>query len=203
MRILNQQANLNTEYSLQATEKGVSFIAFRSDTASATNPETARKNEEINAECRGYFLRKGFSRILKEVESDVATPIYKDNEGNEIHPESTKQALDLIHDGQANISGFTFGKKVPEDQKEAAFAKMLKVFIETSQNSDLANAHNKFMVGMSSDLLASQTSWTGGAKVSGEGILEKLDLMPDGIQARKDYRQALQNRSISSRGQTL
>ena len=145
-------------YALQAKTDYVSFLAYRDDTASSADPETTRTNEELNSFMRGYFMRKGFSYSLA-LDPEVMTPFYKNLEGEVVTPKFP----DAISKGE--ISGFRFNPKATMEQREETLKELISIFVDASQNADLATSHNHFMINISNDILLSGISYNnGGAK---------------------------------------
>ncbi len=177
----------NTTFLLAKRTDEVVFTAYTGRTAVGAGEEGV----QINADIRGYFLRKGFSDAL--VDSDVIEPIFKTNDGKDANPASLSEARNLVYDSKLNISGFKFKENATEEQKEEAFGKLVNHFVSTSKNLDLSSDKNLFVVQNDSREVAYNNGGSKSMRISGPDVQEKLGMKTEEAIANKSFRQMMQS----------
>lgn len=144
--------------------------------------DTAEKSKKENADCRGYFLKKGFSDVLKNVDPNVMEPIYKDFRNEEARPSSTNEAIDLIYRDELTLSGFRFKENITDAQKGDAFGKLIDCFVATSKNLDFSSDKNLFSVQNGLLKVTYNNGGSEGMEIDGSDIQERVGLdMPDDV----------------------
>lgn len=158
-------------YLLNRQQDGVDFVAYTGSTATGATKEGIREN----AMQRGYFLRKGFSDAI-DIDPDVMTPVYMDNDGNEVHPKTKDEAISLIYSSRLNISGFKFNKDATEEQKEKAFVSLVNRFVNASKNLDFSSETNLFMIHANQRRVGYHNGGSQDIQIDGADVQEKLGM---------------------------
>jgi len=198
LQYLNDLAPGRKTYALTANPDGIDFVAYRHDTASNNGPYSAQERQ-INAMMRGYFLRKGFIASIWQDNPDILVPIYKNGADRQVFPHSIQAAQEAIYNNKLNIAGFRFNSHSTPKQREEAFGKLVDLFVQTSKNADLSSSNNGFAITFINDFGKEQVIYNndGPTEITSDDIREKLDLTPEAIQERVDYRRAAFLRMIS------
>ena len=177
----------HTVYGLKYTEKGIDFFSYIGNRGEL-DANKSQQEQEIDSYHRGYFLRKGFSRAVSQY-SDVITPIYEDNQGNEFFPESRRDAIGLIYQHELNISGFRFNETATEKQKEDAFGKLVNIFVSTSRNLDFESENNIFIIEAPHSDVWYNHGGSGHVQFDGVEVEERLGLNTERVQIHRQYLQ--------------
>lgn len=181
-----------SSYVLQGNTTEIVFSAYNGDTAFGAD----KKGQNLNAYHRGYFLRKGFSDAIYTSDPNILVPIYKDDENNDVYPESKSEAVRLIYAGKLNISGFRFVENATNEQKEEAFAKVINCFVSASTNLDFSSEKNLFFISGNYSRISYNNGGNPAIKIRGVDIQEKLGLKTQDVKREQNIRRIIAQRKI-------
>lgn len=176
-------------YGLRCDDKEINFFAYTGETALGDD-------KQLNSYHRGYFLRKGFSDAILNADPSIMKPIYKDNAGNEVSIQSTKEAVALIYDNKLNISGFRFEEGITKEQKEEAFAAVINSFVQTSKNLDFSSEKNLFMVNGNHSRVIYNNGGHQSTQIKGADVQERLGLKTQDVIMEQTMRSMMQQRKF-------
>ncbi len=174
-------------YVLNYNSDKISFFAYTGNTAISADKQC----QQINDSMRGYFLRKGFSDAITAANPNVVTPMYRDNEGKEVHLRSSAEAKKLIYEGKINICGFSFAKDATDAQKEEAFGKIINTFVSASKNLDFSSEQNLFVVNGKFSRVIYNNGGSEKMKINGADVQERLDLNTRDVVVNKVMRERM------------
>ena len=159
---------------LKAESDRVKFFAYQGELATGAFSKEA---QAAKADLAKYFLRKGFLYAIEYANPEIMTPMYSDNDGNSVVPQSKEEAIALIYRDKLNVEGFKFSQTATNEQKESAFASLIDSFVNTSQGLEFASDKNLFMVIHSSGrTVAYNNGGHSSLKINGEDVQEKLKM---------------------------
>jgi hypothetical protein len=106
-------------------------------------------DQEINDQDGCYFLRKGFSSAIKDLDENILKPILTDGKGKDFNENlEKKEILEKIYENKIGVSGFKVSKEASPADVAAEYIKLVDAFVETAHNQDLSGAanRNEFMI---------------------------------------------------------
>ena len=174
-------------YVLNASDREVRFYAYSGETAINTN----ERGVQYNAYKRGYFLRKGFSSAISSADPKVLTPIYTDNDDNDVYPKSDEEAIKLIYEGKLSIRGFKFTKTATAEQKEEAIGRLIDEFVFASKNLDFSSDKNLFLVQANFMDVAYNNGGPESMQIKGVDVQERLGLNTQSVIANRILKQKM------------